>query len=416
MSDSVESGRVNCSIPLMEGEVEIAGEEGRPFWTSGHARVDMRLSPAPRVFIEVDVPAGLAPGLYQTSKPWTVRLPDGPDIEVRTQRYSLGPVESCLVVPVRQPVTCMDAGAVLQSVRFDVLNFPSLFDPGRPAILCDDRWHIEIRPHADLQATKKVLKEEGGYGLTHEGTMRRLDKGTFSVAEAEAALLRLYHFLSFARGARCGFAAIEGADENGDTAWKQWGAYETYPWWHVQSWLDHRHNNDQDLARAYPGFVRTLKEGGYTTQNRAYAALQWYLRSNELSSDPYSAVILTKAALERLAADIFAEEQPKMPRKNWLDSALGRAGVGADIPSSCTALSALQEGNGPKVLADVRNDMIHADANDMLPLEAQLEVHNLGQWYAELLLLWKFGYQGRYANRLKYVYDGHGKPEDVPWA
>ena len=377
----------------------------------------MRLSPTPRVFIEIDVPVALARGLYQMSEPWTVRLPDGPGIEVRTQRFSLGSVESCLVVPVRMPATCVDTGAMLQSVRFDVLNFPSLFDPDRPAVLEGDGWHIEIRPHADLHAVKRVLKEESGYGLTHEGALRRLDGGAFSVDDAEAALLRLYHFLSFARGARCGLVAMEGMDESDKTVWKQWGAYTTYPWWHVNSWLDHRHDNHQELAQVYPGFVRTMKRGGYTAKDRVYAALYWYLRSNEAQSDPYSSIILTQAALERLSRDVLcAGRNDRRGAARLLNEALDKVQIGQNIPSSCRGLTARKTANGPETLIRTRNDLVHAHAKDTRSLEEAVESQNLGQWYAELLLLWKFGYGGRYANRLRYVYDGHGEPEDVPWA
>ena len=49
-------------------------------------------------------------------------------------------------------------------------------------------------------------------------------------------------------------------------------------------------------------------------------------------------------------------------------------------------------------------------------LDAYLEARDLGQWYVELLLLTLFGYEGQYANRLAYKYEGRWEPEIVPWA
>ena len=71
--------------------------------------------------------------------------------------------------------------------------------------------------------------------------------------------------------------------------------------------------------------------------------------------------------------------------------------------------------DGPKALADARNNLVHVHADEALSLEALLEARNLGQWYAELLLLRKFGYRGRYANRLTYAYERRWQPEVVPW-
>ena len=409
--------RVNCTIPLMRGQVEVLSHEGSDKWSKTPAVAKMHLLPTPRVLIEISEPPTMMSGnVLNLDGLSTIRLPGGPDMQVRTVRVQIGHKNSSLLLPVRQPLTSIDAGAKLHSVRFDVINFPTLGRYDRPALLQEGSWRIELRPHTDLREITRVANSESGYALTHEGFMSRSCGRSFSVYEAEKLLNTLHLFLSFARGGNCGITLIEGKDKSGNRVWVQWGAYSSHPWFTLPSWLDRRHNNHEELAEAFPGFVQVLREGKKGFQNRVQVALYWYLRSNE-SSNPYSGIVLTQAALERLSRDILSDKEWSQAKSEMrLKQALDKAGIGGGLPASCTELVNLNQGDGPKALADARNDMVHADARDVLSLDAHLEVQNLGQWYAELLLLWKFGYRGRYANRLAYAYDGVFQPELVPWA
>ena len=411
--------RVNCTISLLEDQMEIFSGYGEK-WVEANALVSLRLTPTPRVLIEIsDVPIALSRNLYNPGRLSTIRRPCGPKMDVRTLRVQLDETDSSLLMPIRQPVTSIKTGADLQSVRFDILNFPSLFQHDRPAVLQEGPWCIEIWPRQDLHAVKEALNAESGYALTHEGSMRRSDGEPFPVEEAETILKALHHFLSFARGGSCGIAMMAGNDESGDKAWEQWGAYSTYPWFTLSSWLDHRHNNDAELAQAFPGFLQVMMKGKYSVEDRVHAALYWYLRSNE-SNSPYSGIILTQAALERLSRDALSDEESRtVGEKTWLSEALKKACIGAGLPASCNELTRINKANktdGPKALADARNNLVHARAGEVLSLDALLEARNLGQWYAEVLLLKKFEYQGRYANRLTYAYEGKWSPEVVPWA
>ena len=244
--------RVNCTIPLLEGQMEIFSGHGETWAKAEDVLVSMQLTPTPRVFIEIsDAPITLAGNLYNPGKLSKVRLPHGPAIEVRTIQVHLAEDSSSRLIPTRQPITSQKTGASLHTVRFDIINFPSLNQCDRPAVLLADSWRIEINPHRELQEVKKVLNAESGYGLTHEGTLRRSDGRSFPVEAAEKVIETLHLFLSFARGGSCGITLIEGNDESGTKVWEQWGAYPTYPWFALPSWLDHRHNNEEELAKAF---------------------------------------------------------------------------------------------------------------------------------------------------------------------
>ena len=210
--------------------MEIFGGYGETWAKVEDALVTMQLTPTPRIFIEIcNVPITLTGNLYNSGKLLSVRLPHGPEIEVRTIRVQMAKEFSSLLTPTRQPVTSRKTGVSLQTVRFDIVNFPSLHQFDRPAVLLEDSWRVEINPHPELQEVKKALNAESGYGLTHEGTLRRSDGRPFPVAAAEKVIETLHLFLSFARGGSCGITLIEGSDESGNKVWEQWGTYATYP-------------------------------------------------------------------------------------------------------------------------------------------------------------------------------------------
>ena len=59
--------------------------------------------------------------------------------------------------------------------------------------------------------------------------------------------------------------------------------------------------------------------------------------------------------------------------------------------------------------------MVHSNAKHTnIPIAAYHEARELGLWYLELMLLQKFGYMGKYANRLTPVKRA-GATEAVPW-
>ena len=365
------ASHVNCTIPLFEGEIEVCSGMNPERWIRVSALARMQLSPVPRALIEVfDGPVLLSGNLYNVGQLSTIRVPGGPTIEVRTLEAKMGKRACSLVIPIRQPTTSIKTGANLQSVRFDVLNFPSLFRSDRPAVLEVDLWRVEIRPHRRLQAIRKVLKAESGYALTHEGLMRRKDSCSFTVEEAVGALTALHHFLSFARGGSCGLTLLSGNDQDGNRVWEQWGAYSSYPWFSLSSWLDHRHNNEEELAQAYPGFVRLMETIVYGYEEHFSTALYWYLRSNE-SDNPYTGIILTQAALERLAREVLSDDQwSKLDTKNRLSEALKKADIDTALPRACKALSTVKKTDGPGALVNTRNDLIHSDVRQTCSLDA----------------------------------------------
>lgn len=409
--------KVNCTIPLVETQIEVLRDNGRS-WLPVSAEVTMRLSPVPRVFIEVTTPGppiALMKSLHEFGATPKLRLPSGPEIEASVRECGMGKGWRSLLVPTRQPVTVIQTGEKLQSVKFYLINFSSLND--NSVLLQTEPWQVEIRPLPKLPEIKKILKTESGYALTHEGSIQRSDGTAFSVEEAHKLLDVLHLFLSFVRGGNCGVTLITGNGENERRAWEQWGTYSTYPWFHLSSWLDHRHDNDNELSRAFPGFWRVVGQMTDAPDDPVRVALYWYLRSNE-SSALQAGIILTQAALERLARQLLPNEKYEALTKaaERIRAVLEEAGIDPAMPQSCKELREVAQVDGPEILSRIRNDLVHAEMRTNVSLEAYLEARDLGQWYVELLLLKLFGYEGQYANRLAYIYEGIWKPELVPWA
>ena len=414
--------KVNCSISLAETPIEVLRDSGEG-WKPMPAKVTMQLSPIPRVLIEITTPRRaltLENSLYRFGAQTKLRLPSGPEIEAFVTEWAHDADWRSLLVPTQQPVTVRQTKEPLHSVRFSIINFPGSSQRAHPLQLCADLWRIEIKPVADFSKIKNILKTESGHAVTHEGSIRRSDGESFSVEEAHKLLDGLHLFLSFARGGDCGVTLISGSDENGELAWEQWGTYSAFPWFDLSSWLDDRRNNDEALSTAFPGFWRKVAQMTGAPDDPVRIALYWYLRSNE-SNALQAGIVLTQTALERLACELVPKSRHKALKSaaRKIRAALQDSGIDTVIPQCCQELRTVRKTkglcDGPEILSEIRNDLVHSEMRSKNCLDAHPEARDLGQWYVELLLLKLFGYNGKYANRLEYEYEGRWEPEFVPW-
>lgn len=407
---------VSSVITLADSELEVFNNQHGGYWSKFQASVTMRLSPVPRVFIEAT--SSVASSLMDYGQTVKVRFPDGPEFEANVVQIRFGPSLGSRLVPSRQPVTVFESQNKHQCVEFKVINYPGLSDRARPALLNSGPWAIELRALPDLQESRKTLSSESGYAMTHEGSIRRSDGKSFSVGEAEIILSALHLLLSFARGGSCGLTLITGTDKRGERTWEQWGSYPAFPWFSLTSWMDHRHNGDKELAEAWPGFLEACRNPANSSNDWFRVALYWYLRSNE-ANNPYVGIVLTQAALERLAREVSnGSGRKSRDTKATIRAAVEQVGVDAAIPECCRHLHGARrhDSDGPTTLVRIRNDLIHPKTVDGIDLNGHLQARDLGQWYVELFLLWLIAYRGSYANRISYAYEGKWAPEMVPWS
>ena len=331
------------------------------------------------------------------------------------------------LLPKSEPMSVHRTGKSISSLDFSVLNFPEFF-LGQvkkvvvgtewrvlgSALLQAGDWEIEITAVDTLSEIEKKLKEEGGYAITHTGTVRRFDGGDFAVQDVKPLLSALRWFLSFARGAHCGLTLVTGKDCDGNVSWEQWGTHRVTEWSNPPpSWFDRM--NGYVLADVFPGFYKLWQDQEQLVRRMVDLYLNANLGSHGFGHD--GGLILAQAALERVS---YKESGPpgeriaKALRKMYIsDEAL-------QISSeNCPELNMLGKKHnwkhGPHALVELRNNIVHPEKKyGDITVRAYYEAWNLAQWYVELSFLKKCGFAGKYGNRLTQKWRGQVEP--VPWA
>lgn len=433
---------INAPIPLGEANVEIT-VRGKPVETV--AQVYMRLLPKPRVVLECEVRDKFLLGQKWGASIVLLERNTSLDVICVAWTYNEG-VTKLSFIPLSEPCTVFKQEKQrLQSVSFDVLNFPSFIGPqdkieeftddhgGSGGRRCGqvnleaDGWRIQITAVSELKENVDALNEQGGYGVTHNGVLERLNGETFSIEDAENAMDCLWRFLSFARGQSCSPFLPIGLNSDGEVVWKQWGSHQIEAWGGTFSWFDTHHA--AVLAEVFPGFWDGLNGSPHAAAART--ALAWYLRSNRDNGDQAGGLILSQTALERLADAHGFNKNNVGSAAKCIRKLIHRCSIPSKLPDGLDTLNEVlcagqknAEVNGgkdkifdgPEALVAVRNDLVHPKAYFAgISGLKEYEAWNLAQWYVELVLLKMFGFNGKYANRLiagRWV--GHVEP--VPWA
>jgi hypothetical protein len=357
-----------------------------------------------------------------------VSLENRPAVKVQKHNISYEPSEERWLcrgsfVLKRGAVTVMETNASLKSVTFNIVNFVDFFfhlggeEPegkSRTVRLQAQPCIIDLTATENSWQIAESLRAEGGYRVTHQGDIQRSDGRLFSLEDVRHLLEGIELFLSFAKGAHCGFPIVSGVSEAGIQAWQQVGINDILirPWRTAYtSWFDPHHG--KILADVFPGFWHWFKKSKHGEPMRW--ALDWYILGNE-AHVVEAGLILVQAALERLTTETVGEKPGKKTGK-WITKALKSRGIPDSIPDSCQELGKVAVThsweNGPHALTEIRAGLVHHKQRDNMTSGAYSEAWNLGLWYVELLLLHEFGYNGDYGNRLKDR--RRGQVESVPW-
>ena len=392
------------------------------------AKAILRLSPSPRLVIECTDGLSTENIQFDVSRsPVTVSLFNTKVeffIASSLIRVGDGSGISLTLVPKREPVSVHRTEERLSSVEFGVLNFPEFLRGQDKRVQVGNEWRvlgsvrlragcweIDISAVTTLHEIKKKLKAEGGYAITHAGTVRRLDGGDFAAQDVETLLSALRWFLSFARGAFCGLTLVVGKDAKGQPAWEQWGTHRVTEWFDPPAtWFDSM--NGYILADAFPGFWKLFQEKERFVRTVLGLYLNANLGSHGVGYD--CGLILTQAALER-----FSRRAPRLKTGEQIKKGLRKIGLSEEalciLPEACPELAALGSKHGwkhgPHALVEMRNNLVHPqDKYVDVSSRAYYEASNLGQWYVELALLSSCGYEGRFGNRLTQEWVGNTEP------
>lgn len=317
------------------------------------------------------------------------------------------------LVPYKSPCTVVPSGTKIQTVRFGILNFNKFYGRQDKLVTVDganirlgsvtmrhDDWQIEVTAAPNLGENLKILKRDGGYAITHTGTISRSNNEAFSVKKIENLLQGMRAFLSFSRGAGCGLTPVEGINEGGNKIPIIWGTSHTEPWTGGRhSWLPQADGGD-GLSTAFSGFWGLYNDSAWNETIRK--TIDWYTVSR--ANPVHVGIVLAQVALESLSHKINGRKIT--PVAKALSEMLRKLSLDEKIPDYCESLKDFANqnnlNNAPQIIAEIRNDMVHSERKHIsLPIEVQLNTLYLAQCYIEMVLLKKFKYCGRYMNRLK---------------
>ena len=417
MADLIRPAKFEPNQPIILEETGIVNVDGQS--VDMPVSVVLQLHPSPRVVIESDSLSDLA----HMENRREIVLRNGAQLDVLLGALFFNP-EKTILLPASQPVTVIDKELLLKEVLFAIIDFPEVW--GREDKWINDAeqsgriphtklessdWSIDITGVQNIREAVKTLQQTRGHGITYTGSVTRSDGTAFRVNDVEPLLEALRFFLSIARGATCSLALVRGKDEMGRDSWVRWGAHHSEPGMDYHSAFLRVHSNI--LSDLFPEFWNLLT-GKEDRRDATLRAFDWYLQSNV--SAPYIGTILTFAALEAFSF-LLLQNEGRSDRER-IERALSKMQIPLNIPKNCESLRVLRDWDtGPQALVAIRNNLVHPQKNlGGVSNTHYWEAWHLGQWYLELMLLSRLGYQEGYRNRLADMKGNEEPFVPVPWA
>ena len=354
-------------------------------------------------------------------------------IDVHLAVYSIGALMNTeklkgSLVPNEYPCLAVSPDTLLESAELAIVNFNKFYGSTDEWIDDDNSsnrvgvakieggpWLIKLTAVRQIDTILKSLESEGGRSITHVASIRQVEGGLFLAADLGALIKSLRAFLSFVLGANCGIISLHGADQNGNHIPVRWGMESATPWSRDRSLLLTVGGGD-DLRTVFSGFYRSISDG--TWGENIFNAIDWYVHSNEAPF--HVGIVLSQTSLEVLSNSLIEKTTRRRLRAAArIQEGLSRSKIPAAIPPAFGDLEKFAHSknlkSGPEVLACLRNYLVHGNLQSRkLPSRVVLEAHELCQWYIEMLLLRKFGYEGRYQSRI--VGTRESSISEVPWA
>ena len=419
---------VNEAVMLHEGPLTIQGG------ATGTGTLVMRWLPSSGLRLEADL-SGSAPSADGRLK---VDIADSV-AEVLVSSTNFGVKDGVAFTKVSGSVGMFEKGArgQVKEIGFQVVNFQDFDTPGPkpaqvfgfPPHVSDLRyggWRIQLTAVKEHKEIFKSLGATGGYAFTHLGRLEREDGALFDIQDTDHILNALRRFLSFARGAACGFPVLWGAAPDGNIVWERWGSAVVDAWKGRDNWFDEEHGNL--LAELFPAFAQIVSDPDL--EPPLGLALHWYRSTNTRAGGMEGSIILGLTALDLLAALVVVDRAAAMgaskfddlPAKVKLAKLLETMKVPAAIPAKYAELVAFAATNGwqsaAETLAEIRHGYVHSNKKRRQIVlsassRATFQAWQLSLWYQELALLYLMNHRGEYRNRI--TAESLGEVEKVPW-
>ena len=345
--------------------------------------------------------------------------------------------------PAQTPMQVRPSSDSISKAIFHLFNWPDVSGPegfvlqtGEPPysrlracvrfrLECEG-WSITVAEFEETDGLIKMLKETGGYAITHVGQIQRTDGQIFSSKDLEQTLACLGYFFSLVLGRWSQPSLTVGFDDVDQRVFEHWGFQQTTIGSYAggNSFFDSRH--DEIFNALFPGFWQRWHDPLW---NSALSeSIYWYIGANNLGFgvNVDSALLFTQSALELLAWTYCVQDRKAVSEIAFGPRGLSAAdkltlltsllGISNQIPAQLKSLHAKRGkpwSDSMHAITDLRNGLVHPKDRAVLPDGVYYDAWRLSLWYLDLIFLRLLGYEGQYSNRMttRFV----GAVEDVPW-
>ncbi len=294
-------------------------------------------------------------------------------------------------------------------------------------ILRSDRWIVTLDPVSNEDDLIRKMKATRGYPITRVGRLERADGKTFTLKAARQALEIVEHALSFALEGWVAPMLLVGIGRNGQRKCEAWSSRHVSPYQAHLGWFDFHHPGS--LSELFAALDKQWK--GDVLREPLKDAIYWYIEIHRRPMHIETGIMLAQIALEMLSWLILIECNAVVSEKGFSDLPaadklkllLSTCSIPIKPPAELSSLSKLAKAEnwqGPDVLVQIRNSIVHRNkkkreksGKKLLSSEILHDASRLACWYLELVILRQLEYQGDYSNRLKQRWVGQVEP--VPW-
>ena len=390
---------------------QVSAADGGSVDIGGRLRLGFTAKPTPRLTWSFE-PRDAAGSIICADEAASLRcrLPHAPELELRQTAtgWRLAAAESLSgLLPDYEP----EGDVGVRGVRFSVLNWGGvlgtiLFRDGEKRRVSrgrhqwsSDGWQITLDADPDLKEKWDGAKDNRGFLVSHCGCLTRADGQSFRFRDAGEVLQCLHWFLSFVRGRRVGVALASGFVHDPDQETHEeplithWDVTQVDEAATAQSWFTY--GVEHELDELFQSFHYIWRDD------------QPLARQLRTMISTYCVALSQSIPLEMrvLSGYIGLEtETSQNLDKVKLRSILASNGLPDRI--SDTVHGSGQEFSGSKLLARIRNAIVHQNTGSYPTFDKLWRASKTCLYFLELLMLRKLGHEGTFCDRFQATHVG----------
>jgi len=196
-----------------------------------------------------------------------------------------------------------------QKAEVLLANFGDYHFNGGSVCFEDEIFQWQLAPLSEDERERFEPCETQDFHVTHSALLRRRDRKSIQIGEAEEQVENLRLFLSYCQGGWVSPICVQGFSKDNIQIFEHWhdsllSNYQS----NSRSWLDSF--DGMSIADAWPGFISLCRDPLWKESIKL--SFYWFLRgdSGQVGSD--GGLILLQAAFERLAWHLFVIDDKKL--------------------------------------------------------------------------------------------------------